>query len=460
MPLTRQQKKNAMKHILENVFDFDEGSNLHRVFAKAAVNQPADILCMPGDAARTLKYKDDDGNIQQIQAGHVGLIIMFQHFVSHYQSHNGIIAGEGWIHLTADKFDEYRINFNSISNKSTATPSIVNLPWHNQGNWNQQFKTQPTIQSAGNPATSNLCAETSADYKPKQLPINTNPHVSTDGENGLQNQLTFVSVINGEKTYQLPIEEKARKQPSLEAPYSTQNLFPPGVKDTTLQRPPPAPNLSNNNCHSGPPATANNGCARVPQISPNYPSVGHTSVVLKDHEERLQTSGEALQQSTMPALLGQESSHKIATNVLLWNFYQDFLMYNTAGEWDNGEAPNSPLLCTVSYNHQRGDTLFKFWLYLLFWQGKLPTKTQANQLRTALWRACTQELSPCMDLFCNHPKPHGTTDSPTLSMTKVFFLDDLNQTFGCAHLKEPNLLTSILEQTLTVIRKGLSAYIH
>ena len=93
MPLTRQQKKNAMKHILENVFDFDEGSNLHRVFAKAAVTQPADILCMPGDAARTLKYKDDDGNIQQIQAGHVGLIIMFQHFVSHYQSHNGSLLG-------------------------------------------------------------------------------------------------------------------------------------------------------------------------------------------------------------------------------------------------------------------------------------------------------------------------------------------------------------------------------
>ena len=128
MPLTRQQKKNAMKHILENVFDFDEGSNLHRVFAKAAVTQPADILCMPGDAARTLKYKDDDGNIQQIQAGHVGLIIMFQQFVSHYQSNNGNITGEGWTQLTADEFDEYRISFRSTSISQTVAPSTVNPP--------------------------------------------------------------------------------------------------------------------------------------------------------------------------------------------------------------------------------------------------------------------------------------------------------------------------------------------
>ena len=81
MPLTREQKKAAMKHLLEVVFDLDPESRLHKALEHNQILSPHDIMSLPHVDYDLLEYAVDDKSTHPIPKGHVGLLKAFRAFV-------------------------------------------------------------------------------------------------------------------------------------------------------------------------------------------------------------------------------------------------------------------------------------------------------------------------------------------------------------------------------------------
>ena len=81
MVLSRNDKKAAIKHILQQVLDQDPDSNIHRAVDYAAIVSPHDLYTFPIDMIDEMKYKADDNTFQLLPAGHRNILKAFRYFV-------------------------------------------------------------------------------------------------------------------------------------------------------------------------------------------------------------------------------------------------------------------------------------------------------------------------------------------------------------------------------------------
>ena len=81
MVLSRAQKKAAVKHILEVVFDLAVDSLLHQSFALNSIDSPIDLVALSDNDLDRLDYHTDDGSSKSLPPGDIGLLKAFKLYV-------------------------------------------------------------------------------------------------------------------------------------------------------------------------------------------------------------------------------------------------------------------------------------------------------------------------------------------------------------------------------------------
>ena len=100
MVLSCNDKKAAIKHILEKVLDQDPDSNIHCAIDYAAIVSPHDLYTLPIDMIDELKYKADNDTFQQLSIGHRNLLKAFRYFVLTRNASNNPITDSDWTKIT------------------------------------------------------------------------------------------------------------------------------------------------------------------------------------------------------------------------------------------------------------------------------------------------------------------------------------------------------------------------
>ena len=108
MGLTRQQKKDALKHILENVFDLDPNSPIEQALNFNDIRSPYDLISLSEVEYELMEYKKE-GARMTISKGNIGLLKSFKQYV-HFKDVKGeTINDTDWTSITCDEFDQFCI---------------------------------------------------------------------------------------------------------------------------------------------------------------------------------------------------------------------------------------------------------------------------------------------------------------------------------------------------------------
>ena len=111
-----------MTHILETVFDEDSDSNLHKAMKHNGIKSPIDLCAEDEDQLDLYEYPTDaKGNTARLTRGNIGLLKYFKRFVAHKSAMGTPIDDTGWLTLTKQEFDDFRID--GYSTQTTALSS-------------------------------------------------------------------------------------------------------------------------------------------------------------------------------------------------------------------------------------------------------------------------------------------------------------------------------------------------
>ena len=111
MGMTRQQKKLALSHILETVFDLDQDSIVHKSLKLNSIRSPFDLISMSEVEYEMLEYEEEGAKIT-LPKGYAGLLKAFKRYVHFKQVNGEPIEDSEWTKLTCDEFDKFRISPN------------------------------------------------------------------------------------------------------------------------------------------------------------------------------------------------------------------------------------------------------------------------------------------------------------------------------------------------------------
>ena len=134
MVLSRDGKKNAIKHILENVFDKADGSFLHLAFDYNDIKSPHDIYTLTTDEINALQYKDANDTILNFPVANRSLIKAFKAFIQKKTSDGTPIEDNQWVIITRQEFDDFRISPEFSIHTSAPTPTSLATPTTNSSN--------------------------------------------------------------------------------------------------------------------------------------------------------------------------------------------------------------------------------------------------------------------------------------------------------------------------------------
>ena len=108
MVLSRQQKKDAIKYVLETVFDLQPDSNIHNCFTLNQIESPYDICGLDVTDIADLEYPTATPGVNsKLPAGNIGLLKCFKAFVA-YKTAIGDPIGDRWTSISTDEFDSFR----------------------------------------------------------------------------------------------------------------------------------------------------------------------------------------------------------------------------------------------------------------------------------------------------------------------------------------------------------------
>src|SRR5687768_1790800 len=114
MVLSRAQCAAIMTHILEDLFDHDPDSNLPKAMTHNGIKSPID-LCAE-DEAQLDGYRYPNGKpavITILSRGEIGLLKSFKRFVAYRTAMGQPIHDTGWIIITRQEFDDFRVSGNN-----------------------------------------------------------------------------------------------------------------------------------------------------------------------------------------------------------------------------------------------------------------------------------------------------------------------------------------------------------
>ena len=114
MVLSRAQCAAIMTHILENVFDKDPDSSLHKSMKHNGIESPIDLCAEDEDQLDQYQYPTDiQGGLATLSRGNIGLLKSFKCFVAYKTAMGTPIDDAGWLAITKQEFDDFRIGGNN-----------------------------------------------------------------------------------------------------------------------------------------------------------------------------------------------------------------------------------------------------------------------------------------------------------------------------------------------------------
>ena len=120
MTLTKQMKKDIVKHILEVVFDLPADSELHKALSRNNLFSLHSMLQLDDFECDDLEYEDNNQKTVKIKKGTAGLLKSFKAYVAYHNAIGQQIEDSDWKKITQDEFDQFWVRNVSTSSLSTA----------------------------------------------------------------------------------------------------------------------------------------------------------------------------------------------------------------------------------------------------------------------------------------------------------------------------------------------------
>ena len=114
MVLTRSEAKDALAHVIKNVFKLPDDNPLSKAFAKDGITDIHDLLIMSDGEVDSLVY-DDENQVETVlpRSYKFMLWIIKQYYI--YQQSQGSPIGDDWTSLTSDEYNEFRTSMALIA---------------------------------------------------------------------------------------------------------------------------------------------------------------------------------------------------------------------------------------------------------------------------------------------------------------------------------------------------------
>src|SRR6187549_3534209 len=109
MVLSRAQRADIMTHILENIFDQDPDSPLHKSLQHNGILSPHDLCAEDETQFDGYKYPTDAKKLDTLTRGSIGLLKSFKRFVAHRTTLGQPIGNPDWLSITKDEFHDFRV---------------------------------------------------------------------------------------------------------------------------------------------------------------------------------------------------------------------------------------------------------------------------------------------------------------------------------------------------------------
>ncbi|KAG7338518.1 hypothetical protein IV203_009103 [Nitzschia inconspicua] len=146
MPLTKNQKAQALEHILTNVFDLEAKNPLREALRDYGIAGIYDLIILEKEDLTNLTYLDEVDGVQQrnlVPRGTARLFIILKDFLR-YKVAMGEPVDDDWTGITQEEFDSFRVGavyleavamanggatrFKPITNSPTDNPPVQTTP--------------------------------------------------------------------------------------------------------------------------------------------------------------------------------------------------------------------------------------------------------------------------------------------------------------------------------------------
>ena len=149
MVLSCAQKKAAVKHILEVVFDQAVDSLLHQSFALNSIDSPIDLVALSDNDLDRFDYHTDDGSSKSLPPADIGLLKAFKLYVVFRNSSTNPINDTSWLSITADDFNTFCAHSDGEFYAATFghQPCPTSNQWHQVSANPKKTSDQPTPEA-------------------------------------------------------------------------------------------------------------------------------------------------------------------------------------------------------------------------------------------------------------------------------------------------------------------------
>jgi hypothetical protein len=134
MHLSQQAARDALTHIVKELFNCEDDTVVPKVLAGNGIECVNDLLSLENDQFAALSFTDADGNTLSFRPHEGNLLKILQSYNS-YRSNLGLPIDNDWISITGDDFDAFRTSPNYLpigpppsASGSTATQTRARDP--------------------------------------------------------------------------------------------------------------------------------------------------------------------------------------------------------------------------------------------------------------------------------------------------------------------------------------------
>src|SRR5688572_8257958 len=106
MVLTKAKKMEILLYVIENIFEEDKDSELHKIMSHNKSKSVLDTLTMDDSAMMMLQYHDDQKAPVNITKGDAGLLRSFKAWIA-YLNKTKQVEDNDWLNLTLGAFDKF-----------------------------------------------------------------------------------------------------------------------------------------------------------------------------------------------------------------------------------------------------------------------------------------------------------------------------------------------------------------
>ena len=123
--MTKTQKAEALKHILETLFGLEEGNPVASALTVNGLREPLDIMLANDKTLDSLNYKNDKEEYHPLPVGYCNLLKIFKEYVAHHISEGNSMENEDWVKLDVEDFRQFRLSSGVSSSTTSSSPSAT-----------------------------------------------------------------------------------------------------------------------------------------------------------------------------------------------------------------------------------------------------------------------------------------------------------------------------------------------